>query len=548
MRGWPGIVVGVLLAHRALAAPAGGVTVFTEGWDFTLPPSVQPAPYAGLLWMGRPATRPEFRHEGHTLAWSELHPEPGRFDFSRALAILDAAKAKGRGVVFRLDTFILHEKTPWGTSPVAIPGWLIHQSGPRSADMAAGDDDTYPGCVIRIAVPWDEAVRQAHLDFIRALGTSGIPAHPALLGFYVHGVSTSLGEEFWLSRKAFLNLKAAGMTATVLEASFGERIQAWADAFDTHKGKLAWVGSGWIDAPDSEWEKYAACGETLDRLALSEGLGWRGGGIETVNQMFERQGQSLTDDGYLITDWTHPLVDEPRYFGDENEIFNPKEDSAPYRYRASVLRALALGMRFLWTGDDPVSLDPAVSRYFNLTAGRSPADSPDAWCWLREATVKRKGKAVPMKNIERGLRQRDADAALTKPAMWTTRRKEWTDGGNAGEWAGRRTDLTASGTGIGFIVDPAFSGNVDAVHDGPGITLKVTWLDDGARWRADYSAGEDIRKTHAVIGRGDGKVKTVTVRLPGFTDSRAVQSRYDLMLVPEAGNLTAQFVRLVFAE
>ncbi len=535
-----------LAARSTWAAAAAGTTTFTAGWDFTLPLTVGPAPNAGLLWMNHPASRPEFRHEGHTLTWSKMHPSPGRYDFAEALKILDAARAKGRGVVFRMDTFILHEKTPWGTSPVAVPGWLIHNGGPRSADMDAGTDDTYPGCVIRIAVPWDEAVRQAHLDFIAALGHSGIPAHPALLGFYVHGISTSLGEEFWFSRKAFDNLKKAGMTASVLEASFAERISAWSDAFGSSRGKLAWVGSGWIDAPDKEWQVYHDTGEAIDRLALAEGLGWRGGGIETANQPFDRQGQTLTDDGYLITDRNHPLVHEGRYFGDENEIFDKNEKSSPYRYRASTLRALAMGMRYLWTGDEAVALDPAVSEYFNRTAGRQPNDAPDAWCWLREATVKRKGKPVPMKNIERGLWQRDADGAYALPALWTPRKKAWTDGGEAGEWTGRKTDITRSGTGIGLIVDPAFSGRVDGMKGGPGVILKITFLDNGCRWIVKYSSNEDVRETGSVRGTADGTVKTATLRLPGFTDTRRVMERFDFMLSPVSGDLTAQFIRLVF--
>jgi hypothetical protein len=468
-----------------------------------------------------------------------MHPAPGRFDFTEPLRRLDEALAKGRGVVFRMDTFVVKERTPWGESPPAVPSWLLASSPPRIADMAAGDDDTYPDCLIHIAVPWDPAIRRAHLEFIEALGNSGVPKHPALIGFYVHGISTSLGEEFWFTRSAYGSLKAAGMTATVLESSFAERLEAWARAFGDRVGRLAWVGAGWMDVPEQDWEAYRATGERLDKLALSLGMGWRGGGIEWANQLFEGQGQRLGEDGYVRTDRDHPLLKDGRYFGDENEIWNPKSPHAAAGYRASVLKALAVGMRTLWTSDAAVELDPGVSSFFNRTAGRGPADAVDAWAWLRETVVRRKGTAVPVRNLERGLIQREAPGFGTRIALWTERPRWWGDGDRPGDFLARRTDRARGNRGIGLAVETAFRERMAGDLD-----LHVTWLDDGTAWFAEYSAADGIARTPALKGPGGGVVRTATLPLPGFQPRRPIAERFDLALYPIEGDLTVLFVRI----
>lgn len=526
------------------AAPAllaAAVLSVTPGWDFSLPPDLAPLPGSGLVAMDRPAARPEILHEGATLRWADLNPARGVYDFSRPLALLDAARARGRKVLFRMRTFTVYQKAPWGEEPTAVPQWLLDRYHPTVVDMAAGDDATYPGCVIRVAAPWEDDLRKEHLRFIDAVGRSGIPDHPALLGWYVHGISTSLGEEFWFTRSAFGNLLNAGMTPQLLTESFIQRLRAWAQAFPAQRGRLAWVGSGWIDAPPDEAAAWADAAARIDRAALEAGLGWRGGGIETYHQWFDRQGQSLDAEGHFVTDWAHPFVaDGARYFGDENEIHDPARPYAAYMYRAAVLRALAVGMRTLWTGDDAVALDPAVSRYFNLTAGRTGAAAPDAWCWPREAGCRRGRRLFRVKNFERGLLQRDRDGFTPEPDLVTPRGPMWTDSTMAGDW-GARTGR------MGFHLDAAFG-----FAPGPeGVMLKVTWLDRAvrkggtpARWTASYEGPAGPATSPVIAGNGDGREKTTTLRLPDFSVTRTLDTGYGLTLNPVSGPLTVLFVRL----
>ncbi len=162
----------LLGAHPASGSPRWAA--LEAGWDFSLPREMAPDPYAGLLFMGQRAERPEIIHEGYTLTWAEMNPNRRKYDFSRPRELLDAAHRAGRGVLFRMDTFVTHEITPWGKSPCAVPQWVLDRHQPGIADMAGGDDATYPDCVIHIAVPWNRGVHKEHLRFIKAVGKSGL--------------------------------------------------------------------------------------------------------------------------------------------------------------------------------------------------------------------------------------------------------------------------------------------------------------------------------------------------------------------------------------
>ena len=536
MRGTAVILGAVVMAGMA---GAGGVTV-RDGWDFSLPGSVKPAPYAGLLFMDNPAKSAAIIHEGYRITWAEMNPAQAKFDFSRVRSLLDRAQRRGRGVLLRLKCSETYGKAPWGEHPSYVPEWVVKKHSPAIADMAAGEDDTYPGCVIKVAVPWDTGVHLEFLRFVKAFGESGLPRHPALFGLYIQGISTSLGEEFWFTRKAFDNLKAAGMTPGKLERAFADRIRAWAAAFGDERRKLAWVGAGWIEAPDDEWEAYKALGDRLDALALAQGLGWRGGGIETYNQL-SFPGSALDDGGYMVADEAHPLLAEPRFFGDENEVYDTRAQGATHAYRSSVLRALSAGMRFLWTSDEAVALDPDVSRYFDLTAGKRGKESPDAWTWLREVKGRRSGKEYRYRNFEKHLFQREAEGFRTRPALFTARRREWTDAGEAGDWAARSTDLDSGQKAVGLRVDPLFRPGGKAWD----ATIKVTFVDDGGEWKVAYATATGPKESAVVRGKGKGAIRTATLGLPGFLPGGRGPLGFDLALTAVRGDLTATFVRLM---
>ena len=418
-----------------------------------------------------------------------------------------------------------------------VPLWVLEKHKPVTVDMAGeGDVAAYGKTVIHTAVPWDAGLQAEYLRFVEEFGKTGLARHPALLGLYVHGISTSLGEELWFNEKAFENLEKAGMTPDKLRDAFSVRIKAWAKAFGDRAGKLAWVGVGWIPAPDEEWEAYKKVQTDLNRLAVDQGLGYRGGGIERYNQISDAAGQRVDDGGFFVNDPGHPILAEARYYGDENEIYDPKNKNAAYMYRASTLRALQMGMRFLWVGDEGVSLDPAVSQYFNLTAGKTLAESPDAWCYLRETQVRKGSQKIIIKNFERGLMQRSTQAWEATPALFTGPLKDFGDEASSGEWAAR----TVQGQ-IGFNLDREFWSD-----KGPAdVTCKVTYVDTGAVWHAGYSTSEGVLGSEPVTETGDGGTKTATLVLKGFQPANHLMHGFDFELQTLKGEFIVMFVRLI---
>lgn len=491
----------------------------------------------------RGAALPEVPHVGHTLTWAELNPKEGVFDFARPKKLLEQAHARGVGVVFRLKSNVVHAVTPWRTEPSVIPEWVLARHRPPTADMAGGDDPTYPNVTIHVAVPWHPGLQREYLRFVQELGRAGIAEHPALHGFYLHGISTSLGEEFWFTKKAYASLAKAGMTPELLESAFSERITKWAQAFGRNSARLAWVGVGWIEAPRSEFRQYAEVGRKLDRLALDEGLGARGGGIETYNQLPPDRGQELDENGYLVTDLAHPLIAGERFYADENEVYDTKQPFAPYAYRSAILRALSMGMSHLWVGE-AAELDAPATRFFNLTAARRPSEARDAWVWLREAEVKRRRDSLTIRNFERFLLQREAPGYRTVAASFTERQPFHIDPDaqrKPGDYAARSTDNAKGQERIGFIVDEPFWPKASGPAD---VTLRVTHLDQRASFYVLYTTPSGTRTSSVLVNQNTGIEHTATFSLPGFRPTRAIDNQFDLALVTEAHDLTVSFVRL----
>ena len=72
--------------------------IVRPGWDFSLPETVKPDPYAGLVWMDNKPQSPEIIHEGRTLTWAQLNPGEGVYDFNLVTKILDAAQGQELGL------------------------------------------------------------------------------------------------------------------------------------------------------------------------------------------------------------------------------------------------------------------------------------------------------------------------------------------------------------------------------------------------------------------------------------------------------------------
>lgn len=528
-----GCVAGVVTALVAgLAAPpadAGPDLLRTcNGRDWSLPKGLLRTPGTGLFTMGIESRQPEVEHRGFTLTWAELQPGPGRYDWKPLEMILARAEREDFGVVLRLKASVTRRDSPWGGLQ-AVPQWLLDREQPPRVRTR----DRGPRDFIEVALPWHPGLEAAYLEFVEAFGRRGFASHPRLLGLYVHGISTSFGEEMWLDGPAYRRLRQHGLTPERLRSFVEARLRAWEAAFGPRTDRLAWVGAGWIDAGDRSGE-FRRVRRELDALALELGLGRRWGNIEKYNGQLDRNGQRLHVEGRLETLADHPLVAEPRFWGAEDENWDG-DDGEVFAYRRSVQRALQMRMRLLWVSDAGVAMDPGISRYFAQVAGKAPEAAPDAWSVLRESVVRVGGKRRVVGNLERWLHQReDVEAAKTRPVRRVERPPQPNDWDRAQEWTARRTDRAAGHDRIRFGVDTRFAQGAPEA----GRLVQVRWIDDGARWRLVVPRDGARRASPTVSGTADGVEKTTT-----FSWDTKLSEGFELVV--DQGDLTVSVVRVL---
>jgi hypothetical protein len=478
--------------------------------------------------MGVASRLPEVEHRGFTLTWAELNPARGRYDWAPVRKILDQASRQDFGVVLRLKASVTRRSGPWGGLQ-AVPNWVLKTYAPRRAKTR----DREPRNFIEVAVPWNPGLQKAYLDFVEAFGEQGFATHPQLFGLYVHGISTSFGEEMWLDAEGYRRMRAVGFSPDVMRETFGARIRAWSRAFGTQAHRLGWVGAGWIAAGNESGE-YRRIRRELDALALEEGLGRRWGNIESYNGQLEKNGQQLAESGRLSTDPRHPLVAETRFWAGENENWRG-DPSEAFAYRRAVQRALQMEMRLLWVSDPGVNLDPVISAYFAQVAGKRPAESPDAWSVLRESEVQIRKHRRLVGNIERWLHQLDeAPRAQTRAVQLVERPPQSNDFREAQEWTARATQRAAGQDRMVFELDPRFLGSDTASE----LFVQFSWIDDGARWKLVVGEGAQARVSAPIQGNGDGGEKTTTLSL-------GTPAALGFAAVVEDGDLVVSVVRVL---
>lgn len=499
--------------------------------DWSLPADVQPLPGTGLFTMGAASRHPAVRNRGFTKTWAELNPEEGRYDWAPVRRILERAAAEDFGVVLRLKASVTERASPYGPLR-AVPDWVLEKHQPPRARTR----DRGPDGFVEVAIPWHPGLQREYLAFVEAFGQQGFQRDERLLGLYVHGISSSFGEELWLDARGYAAASEQGLTPRVLRTAFEPRLRAWARAFGAEVGKLAWVGAGWIDAGD-ESRAYRRARDELNALALSLGMGRRWGHIESFNGRLDSDGQSVAPDGRLTTDPGHPLVAENRFWGAENENWRGVPGEEAFAYRRAVQRSLQMGMRHLWVSDAGVALDPEISGYFARVAGRGPATSPDAWSVLRATEVRLDGRPRRVGNLERWLQQIDeVPRARTRPARVVERPKQENDWDGAREWTARSTDIAAGQDRIAFELAGAFGARRVAE-----LGVEVTWVDHGAPWRLRVGSREGAAEAR-VQGTGDGMPKTTRLAVEDFS---ADPHGPDLVLVAEERDLEVSLVRVL---
>ena len=533
---------------------ANAITV-VEGEDYSLPDWVQPEEFSG--YVGSPSLP---RPEGSTpimnwyVSWRTLEPEKGRYNWDYVDEKMAAAAAGGYQLSMHLQSINYGGGDPDRgiVVPNMVPDWVLDEYGLTEDDLVnlgwEFDIMVIPG--------WHPGIQEAFGNLVRAFGEQGYPQSPQLASAYIHAISPSRGEEFWMSQIALDRLEMDhGFGVDALDEWITSRFEAYGDAFAGVTHKLVWVGKqgAWRYVSGGKYEDLAL---RLVHDAWDMGAGNRSSAIEYYNLWVQEPalGQDVDENGYLMVDEDLPPLLDSRYFGDENEEYGDQwvsrfgsRSGEPQRYRFSILRALQMRMRFLWTSADAEAINPALSRYAAMVFGKSVEESPDAWAYLRESPTLTSVTSVGViKNFERWLCQRDLPGGMTVATQRTFREFEAGAlyGSGPDQWyddIARRTDIATGNSSIYFDLDDRFD------SDG-GVQIKVEILDNSsASWYLEYtSSNHQVTTTEHFQNRQDGAVKTVTFDIanPGFLNG--LPNGMDFRIVcdgPE--DLTVRWVRVV---
>jgi len=501
-----------------------------DGWDWSLPPSVKPSKKA-FVQLGHAAREPIMNLPLRPVVevswnWKNLEPEEGVYNFEPLISTIKQWETRGFGVALKIRASVAdklpappEKKRPkYFEAHISAPEWLKQYNIPLIYEKPKHDFQ-----IVNYDVMHPE-YHKRYLRLIEKLGESGIPRMDAVKVAYLGYKSSSQGEEGG-------GPKNPGPDRIYEKRAF-ERYDAWAKAFKGVEYKLMPTGGG-IHPQEQIYQNYA------NKL----GMGQRGGFVEMFlyNIPNPALGQIWTDDGYLEVDESCPPIRYNRAFGDENEEYETKwthrfgaVESYPFRYWASMLRALQMRRNYLMLND--FTLDPHLLYCVCLELGRTVEDTPDAWCALRENIIRSGGRTGPVKNFERWLYQRDSDHYRTEPAiavphairMWMVPKGETFD------YIARKGKL------IGFAVNDRF-----LFGHCPPIAIKITYHDIGntlVQLLCLDKGGKPIIRSFQCKNTGDLKTVTFIIENAAFNGKGM---EHDFVIRAATGESVLSMVRVI---
>ena len=482
-----------------------------DGWDWSLPPTVKPAPN-GLLAVYRISNieRP-LSSDIQSLdlpvnetieiwvKWRDLEPEEGKFRFDQLRNRIEEASQRGCRVVLR----ILSSATTFAPEWLATYKVPLRQENSKNKPKVTNYEISNP------------EFHKRYLQLVGKLGESGIPQMDVLKGAYVGYASPSYGDEGIGPDKVDPD--------TVPHVV--ERLDAWGKAFKNVEQKVFMGGSS--------------------QHGYNMGFGTRRGFVEMYLYHIPdgEIGQTVDKQGYLFVDDSVELLKRRAFHGEENEEyeeswatkergfrFGENTDSFTYRYFIANLRTLQMQCNHVLM--NPFSIYPDQMVWVGQSLGRTVEDSPDIWCALRESYVRSVG---PVKNVERWLYQRDSPGFETTPVVKIDQPiKMWMVESN------KNFDYIArKGKQIGFAVDDRWAGG------GPvNIAIKTTYFDKGAgtvdlavKTRTGV-ANKQIKLT------GSDKLKTATFLVKDAVFP-AKKMENDIIFKASGDDAVLSFVRIV---
>ncbi len=482
-----------------------------DGWDWSLPPEVRPAPN-GLLAVNRvngidrPLEKSVQRLDlpvNQTIEmwikWRDLEPTEGQWRFDLLQTRIAEAQKLGCQVVLRIHSSATIFAPEWITA-YNVP--LREENGKKKAKVTNFD----------IAHP---EFHKRYLRLVGKLGESGIPRMDIVKGAYVGYASSSYGDE---------GIGPHGVDPDTVPHVV-ERLDAWAKAFTGVERKVYMGG--------------------VSQHGLKLGFGIRRGFVEMfLYHIPDGQiGQTVDKNGYLFVDESVDVLKRRLFHGEENEEyeerwataeggfrFGQSTDSFVYRYFIANLRVLQMQCNHVLM--NAFSIYPEQMVWVGQSLGWTAEDAPDIWCALRESQVRHVG---PVKNVERWLYQRDVAGCETTPAvkidhpikMWMVPQDQSFD------------YIARKGRRMGFAVDDRWCGG------GPvDVAVKVTYIDQGRGTVTVHLHTRDGDAYRRITLGDSGKLKTAT-----FLIDQAIfparQLEHDLTITASDAEAVVAFVRII---
>jgi hypothetical protein len=508
-----------------------------NGFDWSFPYHVTPKSNSGAFYMNTLGESEDIQLIGVTLFWSLLNPADNVYDFTMLDQIISLAEEHNVKIVLRLKCSVVDRYTGGSDADQYlpyIPQWVLDKHKPTIFYTLLK-----PPTFIQVAAPWNEGVQKELQKFISVFGKKNFLSHDRLAGLYVHGISSSAGEEFWLDRRYTQYALEAGMTEEKLMRAFENRITWWAEAAGENVHKLAWIHFGNIQLQNYDPDR-------LNNFAIKKGLGYREGGIEYYNAWINKYlGQTVDKEGHIHTDWNHPFRDGKRFFGEEAEVIFPEypKNTQIHCFESSIMRLAQLGMNYVWVSEPAVSLSPAMVRWWTKIAGKNQKSSPEAVCWLREDYIDYSyRKTTTLRNFEHFLVQRDQKGFYTDPVEKTKRYVFYMDPLNIDyDYAARSTNVKRKDTGMLFYIDPVFRENM-----GTQFYIKVMYLDSNkCKWVLSHGTHWKQAVSATIKGTADNQWKTATFNITQFVgEQEPFASDFSLQVLNNE-DLTVKFVRVI---
>lgn len=487
-----------------------------DGWDWSLPENLEPAPNAYLciarnfgLGKNKIEQLPQIDFPcnpviSHWVNWSLLEPVEGEINFQPLIENIETAYQKGYGSIVRLHFSAIDFAPEW-IKKYNIPIRKENRENPIKTNY----DISHP------------EFHKRYINFIETLGESGIPQMEEVKGLFLGYASPSNGDE-GIGPYPESNADANDTVAHVIE-----RIDTWAEACKGVEHKVFMGG--------------------LSNYGFSKGFGIRRGFVEMYLYHIpdEHIGQLLDDDNYLFVDESNHVIANNLFQGEENEEYEEKWATEwrdfrfghnvkpfPYRYFTSNLRLLQMRCNYLLNNE--FALLPEMLAWVSQELGRTIDDTPDAWCALRESYIKSDG-GRPVKNFERWICQRDEPGYETTPVlkihhpiqMWMVEPNKYYD------------FVARKGKKIGFKVDEGlFSEGEQAV------AVKISFYDGvEGKLKLVYQNNKGKQGT-SVMTTGEDKIRTATFFINAQMVDTDFEYDYDFVLESDE-EVPVAFVRVI---